>query len=95
MKHDHQLPHMMPNKKPAKGRCKEHSKDQCDDCLKEMHRKCDDDCLCKFLKEFIGKTFDFRTKSGNFITGKIECITKDCCISIIESDILTSHIQKK
>jgi hypothetical protein len=103
--------HRLLPKKPPKNQCKEHGKDFCKDCSKDLckdcckdlckdcckdkHSKCDKDCLCKLLREFIGKTFEFQTKSGSFIKGKIECVTKDCCVAIIEPEILTPHVPKR
>lgn len=86
---------LLPHMKPPKEQCKEHGKDKCNDCCKDKQCKCRDDCLCNLLREFIGKTFEFQTKSGNFITGKIECITEDCCVAIIEPEILTPHVPKR
>jgi hypothetical protein len=76
-------------------KCKDHCQGHCQDCCKDQHSECVEDCLCKLLREFVGKTFEFQTKSGNFITGKIECITKDCCVAIIEPEVLTPHIPER
>jgi hypothetical protein len=96
---NHKGPPKKPPKKTPKEHCKEHGKnlckDHCKECCQDQHSKCDDDCLCKLLREFVGKTFEFQTKSGNFITGKIECITKDCCVAIIEPEVCTPHIPER
>jgi hypothetical protein len=76
-------------------KCKNHCKGHCQHCCKNQRSECVEDCLCKLLKEFVGQTFEFQTKSGHCITGKIECITKNCCVAIIEPEVLSPHIPER
>ncbi len=59
-----------------------------DDC------KCKDDCLCKALEKFVGEEVLIKTKSGDFIEGKLKEV-KDCCVKVIEPEMSTPMMHER
>jgi len=53
------------------------------------------DCLCRLLKKFTGEEVTIRTRSGDIITGELLQVTKDCCVKIIEPDMMTPFIGER
>lgn len=69
---------------------KEHHK--CDCCKKD---DCKKDCLCRILKKFRFSEVTIKTKSGDIITGELQKVTKDCCVKIIEPEIVSPFISDR
>lgn len=76
--------------------CESSSCHDCHDCHK-CHCKDDKDCgcLCRFLEKFSGSDVIITTKTGNTIIGKLEDVTKDCCVKIIEPEVRSPFIPKR
>ncbi|KKK39874.1 hypothetical protein WQ57_00890 [Mesobacillus campisalis] len=56
---------------------------------------CKKDCLCKILKKFEGNDVTLKTKSGDMITGELQKVTKDCCVKIVEPDMITPFVNEQ
>ncbi|RHW43577.1 hypothetical protein D1B31_02700 [Neobacillus notoginsengisoli] len=59
------------------------------------HSDCKHDCLCKILKKYKGFEVTIKTKSGDIIMGELEKVTKDCCVKIIEPEMMTPFISEQ
>ncbi|MFD1735471.1 hypothetical protein ACFSCX_02740 [Bacillus salitolerans] len=67
------------------------------DCRKKhpFRTYCDKDCLCKLIAEYKGADVKVKTKSGDKIEGELEFVTKDCCVVIIEPELISPYLNKQ
>lgn len=65
-------------------------------CRKDNHDcDCKKDCLCRILKKFKHSEVTIRTKTGDFFTGELIKVTKDCCVKIIEPDMVSPFVTER
>lgn len=65
-------------------------------CRKEKKDcKCKKDCLCRILQKFKHNEVTIRTKSGDFFTGELKRVTDDCCVKIIEPDMVSPFVSER
>ncbi|MDF2789083.1 MAG: hypothetical protein K0S80_2181 [Neobacillus sp.] len=65
------------------------------DCKCKGKCSCKKDCLCRILKKFKHSEVTIRTKSGDFFTGELNCVTNDCCVKIIEPDMVSPFVTER
>ena len=65
-------------------------------CRKEKSDcSCKKDCLCRILKKFKHSEVTIRTKSGDLFTGELIRVTNDCCVKIIEPNMMTPFVNER
>ncbi|WP_462410923.1 hypothetical protein [Neobacillus sp. Marseille-QA0830] len=77
---------------------KHHHHDKDDDCCCCQEKdgfNCKKDCLCRILKNFRFNDITIKTKSGDIIMGELEEVTKDCCVKIMEPEVMTPFISER
>jgi small nuclear ribonucleoprotein (snRNP)-like protein len=62
---------------------------------KKHNCSCKSDCLCQNLKRFINQEVTIRTKSEDVITGELQRVTKDCCVQILEQNIVSPFVNDR
>jgi small nuclear ribonucleoprotein (snRNP)-like protein len=62
---------------------------------KKHNCSCKGDCLCQNLKRFINQEVTIRTKSEDVITGELQRVTKDCCVQILEQNIVSPFVNDR
>lgn len=72
---------------------KSNKKSNCN-CQKK-NCSCKKDCLCRSLKKFKHSEVTIRTKSGDFFTGELKRVTSDCCVKIIEPDMVSPFLSER
>lgn len=63
-------------------------------CRKETN-SCRKDCLCRLLRQHTGEEVSIRTLSGDIIAGQLQRVTDDCCVQIIEPNMMTPFIGER
>lgn len=65
-------------------------------CRPDKHKSsCRNDCLCHILKKYKFSEITIHTKASDIITGKLFMVTKDCCVQIIEPEMMSPFMGKK
>ncbi|MFP5113720.1 hypothetical protein ACSU64_15190 [Bacillaceae bacterium C204] len=62
---------------------------------KKHNCSCKSDCLCRILKKFKQNEVTIRTKSGDIIMGVLLRVTKDCCVKILEQEMVTPFVSDR
>ncbi|PFP22911.1 hypothetical protein COJ96_25050 [Bacillus sp. AFS073361] len=62
---------------------------------KKHNISCKGDCLCRILKKYIQSVVTIRTKSGDILMGELQRVTKDCCVNIIEQEMVTPFVSDR
>ena len=65
------------------------------DCKCNGKCSCKKDCLCRILKKFKHSEVTIRTKAGDFFTGELKCVSSDCCVKIIEPDMVSPFVTER
>ena len=77
-------------------KCEDKKEDKNQHKREKKSHYCDDDCICSILDQFAkGKEINIMTKSGDIIHGEFVCVTEDGCVVILESAMITPHINEK